>query len=393
MTTGLHPDRTSGVDPGTTSGTGARSSSLVTWAPTALVVLMLIALARQAALGLGDPDTLWHILAGKELWRTGQFSGADRLASFTTEPWVLHQWLPDLALAGAERVGGLPAVVWLAHAFRLAVCVAVYFVCRRWSSPLAATLITGLTLLALADSLSPRPQMVGFVLLVVTVWAWLQTSQDGRRRWWLVPLTWLWASSHGTWPVGLTVAAVVLVGMVADRSCTLKEAGRLALVPGASLVAALLTPLGPGILTSFVTVHEISAYVQEWRRPALDSSSVLALAGVACVTALLWATRRAPTSWTWILLFCLGIGWGSVSMRTVGVGAIILAPLAAGSLDRAIGRLRTPVSRSEAVTVCCGAVASLMVGAALAAAGPQQPVDVPRALDPVLSALPEGTVV
>ena len=55
-------------------------------------------------------------------------------------------------------------------------------------SALAATLVTGITVLATAASLSPRPQLVGFALLAVTASAWVRVLSDHRAPWWLVPV-------------------------------------------------------------------------------------------------------------------------------------------------------------------------------------------------------------
>ena len=48
-----------------------------------------------------------------------------------------------------------------------------------------------------------RPQVLSYLLIALTVGAWLRTWDDGRLRWWLVPVTWLWAMLHGMWPIGI----------------------------------------------------------------------------------------------------------------------------------------------------------------------------------------------
>ena len=379
--------------PTAVGGPGQPIPALLRWAPIAGFVVLMVALARHAGLGISDPDTLWHILAGEKLSRTWSFAGPDPLADFTVHPFVMHQWLPDLGMAMADRVGGLPAVAWLAQVGRIGVCVALFLLCRHWAGPLAACLGAGLAVLGAADSLSPRPQLVGFILLAVVVGAWLRTAEDARPRWWIVPLSWVWASSHGTWVIGLMVAGAVIVGMLLDRACTPRQALRLAAIPAMSLVAAALTPVGPRLFESFSTIRAVSPFIQEWRTPTLDSLSVVATLALAVLAALIWVVRRQRVPWAHLFLFALGAGWGAMHMRTVAVAAIILAPLAAGALDTALGRPRTRLRDKEAVVIGLGAVTSLGLSAALAAAGPQTPVGVPDGLDPVLTSLPAGTVV
>ena len=159
-----------------------------------------------------DPDTLWHIVAGRDLWSTWQFAGPDQLAEFTRLPFVYHQWLPELLMAGANAVAGLAGVAWLFNAMLLGFIVALYALCRGQGGILAALLATVAGWIGAGGSLSPRPQVFGFILLAVSLAAWLRTERDGRIRWWLLPLTWLWACVHGTW-----LYAVGLDGAVRRR--------------------------------------------------------------------------------------------------------------------------------------------------------------------------------
>ncbi|NYG07685.1 hypothetical protein BJ986_002172 [Phycicoccus badiiscoriae] len=367
--------------------------ALLRWGPLVAFGLLLVALSRHAGEGISDPDTLWHILAGDHLWRTGSFSGPDPLSDFTVHPWVLNQWLPDLGLALANHLGGLAAVAWVTQLGRLLVCVAIFVLCRLVAGPLPASLVAALAILGTTDSLSPRPQLVGFVLLAVVVGAWLRTAEDGRARWWLVPLMWLWASSHGTWVVGLSVSAAATVGLVLDRRPPRAQALRWVAVVLAGAAVTAVTPVGPRLYESFATVRAVSPYISEWRHPTLSSLSVAATAALAVLVLLLWASSRTHPGWTRIALWVVGVGWAAMSMRSVAIGAIILAPLAAEALGTGLRRPRTVVTRGERRLVGGALVASLVLAGVLAAAGPREPVGVPAALDPSLDALPHGSVV
>ena len=368
-------------------------SAVLRWGPLVAFGLLLVALARHAGEGISDPDTLWHILAGEHLWRTGSFSGPDPLSHFTVEPWVLNQWLPDLGLALANHLGGLAAVVWLTQLWRLAVCVAVFALCRLVAGPLPASLVAALAILGTTESLSPRPQLVGFVALAVVVGAWLRSAEDGKARWWLVPVMWLWASSHGTWVAGVSVSAAVVVGMVLDHRPPRAQAIRWAAVVALGAAVTSLTPVGPRLYGSFATVRAVSPYVLEWRHPTLSSVSAIATAALAVLVVVLWVSRRTHPGWTRIALLVVGVAWAALSMRSVAIGAIVLAPLAAEALGAGLGRPRSPVTGGERSLLGGALVASLVLAGALAAAGPREPVGVPAALNPSLSALPQGSVV
>lgn len=378
---------------GSPTTAGRTPPAALRWGPVTAFGLLLVGLSRNAGTGISDPDAPWHVLAGRHLWDTWQFSGPDPLSRFTTGPWVLNQWLPELAMAAADHLGGLAAVAWLAQVWRLALLLLLYAACRRRAGSLPAAFVAGVAVLGTADSLSPRPQLVGFALLALTVDAWLRTASDLRPRWWLLPVAYVWACSHGTWVVGVCVGAAVVLGLLADRRVGPRHAARLAAVPVGSALLALVTPVGPGLLGSFAAVRAVSPYIQEWRLPTTPTASVLATGALLLGVPLLWLARRRSFSWTSAALWVLAAAWAVSTMRTVAVGAIIVAPLAASALDLALGRPRTRATRAERLVIGVSALVAVAVSALLAAGAPPEPVGVPHAFDRALSALPAGTVV
>ena len=372
---------------------GGTSTPLLRWGPLVLFGLMLVALARHAAAGISDPDTLWHVLAGQHLWATHELAGPDPLSRFTTEPWVLNQWLPELGMALANRLGGLAAVTWAAHVARVLVCLTLFVACRSVAGPLAASVVASAAVLGTADSLSPRPQLIGFILLGVVVLAWLRTIRDGRARWWLIAVMWVWACCHGTWVAGVSIGAAAVAGLALDRRWPRDQLVRLAAVVVGGTVVTVATPLGLRLYESFATVRAVSPYIAEWRLPTPTSLSVLVTLGLAVAAPVLWAARRRRPTWARLLLWIAGVLWAASSMRTVAIGAIVLAPLAAEALDHVLGRARPRAGWTEKALVGAAAVLSVVLAAVLAAGGPSDPQKVPTAFDAQLAALPSGTVV
>ena len=62
---------------------------------------------------VNDPDTFWHIAAGDRLRETWSFSGPDPWSTMSTQPWRLHEWLPELLMSGVQQAFGLAGVSWL----------------------------------------------------------------------------------------------------------------------------------------------------------------------------------------------------------------------------------------------------------------------------------------
>lgn len=370
----------------------APSAGIPRWLPLAGFALLLLALARQAGLGLSDPDAPWHVVAGRELARTWQFAGPDPLSEFGHQPWILTQWLPELAMAGAYRVGGLPAVVWLAFLGIALLTVVVYLAARTWGGHLGAVVATGMAVLGAAGSLSPRPQVVGFLLLVVTTWAWLRTARDRLPRWWLVPVAWLWACCHGTWVMGPLVGAVVVAGLLAHRSLSPAQLARLVATIGGCAVVGLLTPLGWRSIESIRAIQAVSPHITEWQRASLSSPSTLIALLMAVIVAAA-AHRTTVPRWVTAGLVAFAVVWTLWHERTVPVGALLLAPLVGESLSVLIGRPRPSVDRVELAVVGGALAVTLVVAGALAARGPSEMVGVPHEADQVLASLPAGSVV
>ncbi|MEW1954417.1 hypothetical protein [Terrabacter sp. NPDC080008] len=338
-----------------------------------------------------DPDTYWHIVAGKHLLASGQFVLQDPFGAASEKAWILNQWLPEVLMDWAYTAYGLPAVAWLLCLGSFIVGVSVMTACRRRGSPLVTALVLALVFVALSGSLSPRPQLVTFTLSAVTTSAWLVTREDGRARWWLVPVTWLWACSHGMWFVGPVVGVVVVVGMWLEHRATWKGAARLALVPALSVAVAGVTPVGPRLFTSPFQVGGVTAYISEWQRPGLTDPAVLAALGLVVVVGV-DLVRRRRANWTTMLLAVFAVALSLTWARTVGLGAVIAAPVAAAALQNLLRQPVVTTLRRERVAVAVAGLLSVVAVGVAAPAVASTPALGPNDLDSALGALPGSTV-
>jgi hypothetical protein len=357
----------------------------------ALTALPLI-LLRFGTASISDPDTLWHILAGRQLWETWQFAGPDRLATFTQLPFVYHQWLPELAMAAMDSWAGLPAVAWLFHLMLVAFFLAIYALCRSRAGVLAGLLASVGAWLGASGSLSPRPQVVGFVLLAVSLLLWLRTERDGRLRWWLNPLAWLWACVHGSWLYALGLAVVFGVGMLLDGRWPLRVAARAALLIGGVVVVAMLTPVGPALYLTPLAVARVSPFIMEWKPAPITEPSALVTLAMGLFVLVAWLRSSRRMSWTRLLLWVFAMCSALLYARTIAIGAILVAPLFAEALERALPERATPV-RWERGVLGAAALTSIVVAALLVPSTAATAGKVPAAFDGPLAALPNGTVV
>ncbi|MBC9822492.1 hypothetical protein [Terrabacter sp. MAHUQ-38] len=365
-------------------------TATVGWLLPALVVVLF---ALKPLGPVKDPDAFWHIVTGEHLQLTRQFVLEDPFGAATENTWILNQWLPELLMHWVHAAYGLPGVAWLLCLGSLLVGLAVLAVCRRGASPLVSALVLAVVFVAVSGSLSPRPQLVTFALTAATAGAWLLTRVDGRARWWLVPLTWLWACSHGMWFLGPVVGGVVTMGLVLEGRVSIREAGRLALVPILSVVAAALTPVGPTLFASPFQVGGVTALISEWQPPGVHDLGLLAALLLVLVVVLDQA-RRPAKEWTTVLLLLFALMMALSWARTVAVAAVILAPLAATAIQRLTRQ--GPVegwTRREFTGVVVAGIASLATAAGLVGATAAHAGIGANGLDEALTRLPAGTVV
>jgi hypothetical protein len=376
----------------------ARSGNMVTvglrWLPAVLFGAVLLFVVRLAATPLTNMDTYFHLRFGSEflhgdwsLWHPGSVS------TLATADWVPTQWLPEVVMAQVEQWFGLAGVAWLSGLQQVGFVIALYLVCRRWAEPLLVTILLIPTLGAASIGLSMRPQVLSYILLTVTVGAWLRTLDDGEPRWWLIPLTWLWGMLHGMWPIGIGLGVVGVVGLAADRRTDARGIARAAAVPVASAVAAALTPVGPALYSSLLGVGDRAQYFSEWKSPSYPGimATVVLLVMLAVCALLHLQGPRRPWSETLFLLVAGGCAlW---SYRTVPVAAIILMGLIARAGQERLPRAMTRLRRGETLRIVGAAVASLIVLALLVPQTSARPPAEPAWLDADLSALAPGTVV
>jgi hypothetical protein len=363
---------------------------------------VLAVLASRALGRLGDNDLWWHLRLGRDLIHQRSLA-APSWSPLGTQAWAPTEPLWEIVAAWLQAVFGWAAIKWLWGASLLGLAVAVYLCNRRLAAPAAATLSTVAVLLGCSLGLAPRPQLVSFALVALVLGAWLDTEQDLRPRWWLVPLTWLWSLVHGMWIFGVGYGVVFVVALGLGRRVAPRQWLRLALVPVLSAASVLLNPAGLGVIEAPFLNPQLGQWIAEWEHTQpVGTVAALAVEIVVLETVGLWVLNRRRLSWSRVLLLLTAVFWLYYAYRTVAVAAVVMGPLLAEAMQTMLGQARArqrrdhavaPVTRSERRTMW-GASAAILVALALAAPHTSmKPEYVPTTLDPVLDRLPAGTVV
>jgi hypothetical protein len=233
-----------------------------------------------------DPDLWWHLKVGENILATHHWPTTDPY-SFTAEgqPWLAYEWLGDVFFASVARVGGLRGLQALLIVLGAAIMLALYGYATLRSRNSKAGFVAATVLLILAAAnFNLRPQMLGYLFLVLTLIA-LERFRQGRQTalWFLPALFLIWINTHATWEIGLgTILVYWLCGLSEFRAGDIEmhawkpeERMRLSLVFLLCLAVIPITPYGTRLAAyPFDVASSLPlnlANIQEWLPMPLNS--------------------------------------------------------------------------------------------------------------------------
>ena len=297
---------------------------------------------------LGDNSFLTHLATGRLILDSGSVPTADPY-TFTAHgaPWVVQSWLASVLYATAEELagpGGIRVLVGCAYAGAVAVA---WGLCREVTSVIVRAGIVGLVMLIGAGLWSERPLVFGLLLLGTAL---LVTER--RWPWWLlVPLGWVWANIHGSFPLGIVALVLLVVGTALDRQPVRADLRYAAALAGGAILGAI-GPLGIDALTfpvDLLSNQEMLKNVVEWRSPDFESTAQRAF--LVQVALAVWTLARRP-SWRYGLVLA---GFGVLALtsaRNIAPASIALLPgIAHGAPSLGSLRSTQPIRRGALVLV------------------------------------------
>jgi hypothetical protein len=188
---------------------GAAASSLLqrVFSFQAMLVSILVGgVFIGARLFVVDPDMWWHVKVGESILATHRWPASD-MYSFTVSghPFLAYEWLGETLFAAVARIAGVQGLdallIILSCAVLLALC---YFTTIRCGNSKAGIISSTILLVLATPSFSLRPQMLGYLFLILALTC-LELFRQGKRGalWFLPLLMALWVNTHGSWIIGL----------------------------------------------------------------------------------------------------------------------------------------------------------------------------------------------
>ena len=212
-----------------------------------------------------EGDTWFHILVGEDLLTTRTWPSKDSY-SFTARgnDSMAYEWLGDMVLALTARLAGLRGLTALLLGLAATLMLLLYYYSYLRSGNAKAAFVACALLLPLtAVCFSLRPQLLGYIFLVIELIC-LERFRQGRPRslplpqgrskalWVLPGLFLLWVNTHPTFVFGLMALGVYwasgltgfCVGGLRAERWTAEQRRHLAVVSLLCVIALTLTPYG-----------------------------------------------------------------------------------------------------------------------------------------------------
>jgi len=336
-----------------------RGWELTVWALTAALV------AALAVFRITSVDFWWHLRAGEYILSRHTVPTRD-VFSYTAagRPWVSHEWLFEVLLALAHRMGALTGAILLKA---LIVLLGIFFTAQtlrrlKVALPIAAPLVA-LGAFLVTSRAYCRPHIVteallGLYLLVLLSYKYLPGFRLRRTRvWWLLAVQLVWANSHsgGVLGIGLFAGFIAcefvqsrlarLVGWIARDALPDAELGYLLRVAAGLLLVSLVNPSFHRALLYPLTLAGQPVYFDVIRelqpllsRVFLATDFLRAFLVLAAIGAASFLVTPKRLELSHLMLFVAALASALSAVRNLPIFAVIAVPLAAINLQSASRR-------------------------------------------------------
>lgn len=309
-----------------------------------LVVLLCVFFYRAPSLlasGVTDPDYYWHVLYGEWILDHRALPTSD-FWSWTNfgKPYVLTQWLGEVAMGIANQIGGLYGTSVLAAALLTLTLFCAYGAAKCFVESRVAALAIAVACCINLAGLACRPHQFTHLGLALLVWLLaIHETQRNRLALYAIPFVFaVWVNLHGGYAFGLLYLWLV-VGCNGLESLIQKVRPSPLLASTALLatLATLVNPNGFGAWSYAIEIASLksssSGLVDEWMATTIKTEAGLIYFFLATLLAVSMASARyRPSVRTLALAVTVtAIGWTSI--RVSLMASILFIPLIAQAVS------------------------------------------------------------
>lgn len=348
--------------------------SLPSWPLLAWVVAYTSAIFSSKI--FGDPDSMWHIAAGRWMLAHGAVVRTDPFShSMPGAPWIAHEWLSELLMATVHGWGGWAALHMLVAAVFATTVALLLRHLLHVLEPIHAIAVTFLSAALMSTHLLVRPHVLAWPLLLVWFVVLAKASRERKSPpWWLLGLMLLWVNLHGSFVFGMVFA----IGFFVEALWDMRQegSGRRRLAPWTAFLLLMLTagfanPQGALAYAHVIDVmrmKETLAMVSEWRSTNFHEPQLLLLWMLLLLLLAFAGRLQVPVVRSLMIFAVLYLALKHERYHSLlGIVApVLLVPFVrvnrestdsaaalhgAATLDLLFGRLAVPSRRITAVTL------------------------------------------
>jgi hypothetical protein len=314
--------------------------------PLCVALVVFATLLATGPTLLGDPDTYWHIVAGRWIIAHHAVPHADIFSnSMAGAPWVPHEWLAEVVFAPFyDHFGWNGPVLITAFSFAGAMALLTRAL-LRFLEPVRALAGMATAWGVALPHLLARPHVMTLPIVVIWFAALVVARSENRAPSpWLAALMVLWANLHGGFILGIVFAAMFAAEAVLDaksprqRLDTIRQwAPFLAL----TALAAFLTPNGvDGVLFPWrlMQMKYALSSIGEWRSPDFQLVQPLEIWLMLALFAALSLGAKLP--WTRVAMLLLLLHMSLSHQRHAEVLGLVAPLLVAEPLAKQLRRAR-----------------------------------------------------
>jgi hypothetical protein len=304
--------------------------------------LMMVLAVLTVQSRFNDPDLWWHLKTGQIICTTHTIPTTD-LFSYTTNhhAYVPHEWLSQVLIYAAYRLAGYSGLmVWLCFFASIQLIVG-YLLCWCYSGNAKVAFLGSLLIWLFATiGTAIRPQVIGYLLLTIELLL-LHLGRTRSPRWFFaLPILFvIWVNCHGSFFLGLIVAAAFLIcgffefqsGAFVSTRWDPRHRRFLGIALALSVCALFINPIGlRQVLYPLDTLFHQPiglAYSEEWQALRLDDPRGLALLATLGCIALVLLVRRTQILSHEVLFLILGTWLAAGHLRMLFIFGILTAPI------------------------------------------------------------------
>ena len=179
------------------------------------LAVAIAAVLSVTALTRADVDLWGHLRFGLDILDSGTLQSTDTYSFTSDRSWINHEWLSEIAIAGAWLAGGASGLILLKL-----VCIlgALGFIGAALEEKgirgRARIMLLGLTLVGLLMRVTHvRPQLFSVLLFAALIYIFVRSERGSNRTLlWTIPILVLWANFHGGWLVGVGTVGLWCAG-------------------------------------------------------------------------------------------------------------------------------------------------------------------------------------